>query len=121
MPTMKLSQKQIIFAHNVTLFLMWIYHQGWEVTFGEVARPKITQLIYIWAKRSKTIISKHLNRLAIDLNLFIDGVYVEDPELYRPLGEYWESLGGRWGGRFGVKPKNYDKEVGWDARHFEFK
>jgi len=119
---MKLSQKQILFAHNVVDLLIWVHqHEGWEVTLDEVSRPKILQLIYVWAKKSKTLISKHLNRLAIDLNLFIDGVYVDDPEKYRPLGEYWESLGGRWGGRFGVKPKDYDKKVGWDSRHFEFK
>jgi hypothetical protein len=44
--------------------------------------------------------SLHCERLAIDLMLFINGVYQTQTEAYRPLGEKWESLGGTWGGRF---------------------
>jgi len=44
--------------------------------------------------------SLHYERLAIDLNLFVLGEYKSDTESYRPLGEYWESIGGAWGGRF---------------------
>ncbi len=39
-------------------------------------------------------------RLAIDLNLFRDGRYLETTEDHAPLGLFWESLGGTWGGRF---------------------
>jgi len=39
-------------------------------------------------------------RLAIDLNLFKDGEYLTDTEDHRFLGEFWESLGGTWGGRW---------------------
>jgi len=44
--------------------------------------------------------SLHSKRLAIDLMLFKDGVYLTNSEDYRPLGEFWESIGGTWGGRF---------------------
>ena len=118
---MKLSQKQQLFAKNVGLLLDWVYtHKGWGVTLGEVYRPKVLQYLYLWAKRSQTLKSKHLDRLAIDLNLFIGGKYITNPEKYRPLGEFWESLGSRWGGRFGVKKKDYDTKIGWDSGHFEF-
>lgn len=45
--------------------------------------------------------SLHKKKLAADLNLFRDGQYLTKSEDYRPLGEYWEYLGGSWGGRFG--------------------
>lgn len=44
--------------------------------------------------------SAHKQRLAIDLNLFKDGKFLSTSEDHKPLGEYWESLGGSWGGRF---------------------
>ena len=47
--------------------------------------------------------SLHPDRLAVDLNLFKDGVWLTKTEDHRVLGEFWESLGAdhRWGGRFG--------------------
>lgn len=117
---MELSEKQQDFAENVGFLLSWTHaHTGWAVTLGEVYRPEIMQRLYLWAKKSQTLRSKHLDRLAIDLNLFIDGEYITDPEKYRPLGEHWEFLGGRWGGRFGVKEEDYDTKIGWDSGHFE--
>ena len=45
--------------------------------------------------------SLHRVRLACDINLFIDGTYMKDTESHRPLGEYWELMGGSWGGHWG--------------------
>lgn len=45
--------------------------------------------------------SLHKLKLAADLNLFKDGKYLRATKDYLPLGEYWEYLGGYWGGRFG--------------------
>lgn len=53
--------------------------------------------------------SLHCQRLAVDFNLFINGEYQTRTEAYRELGEYWESLGGAWGGRFKNRP---------DGNHF---
>lgn len=44
--------------------------------------------------------SRHKSRLAIDLNLFKDGEYLTSTAAHQELGEWWESLGGIWGGRF---------------------
>jgi len=38
--------------------------------------------------------------MAVDLNLFKDCVYLAETEHHRELGEWWESIGGIWGGRF---------------------
>lgn len=96
------------------------YKSGYGVTFGEAYRTEEQQRIYVDSGRSRTMASRHRDRLAIDLNLFKDGQYLEDGERYRFLGEKWESLGGRWGGRFGVEPKDFKNRVGWDANHFEY-
>lgn len=45
--------------------------------------------------------SCHYYKLAADLNLFKDGRYLTKTEDHKPFGEYWESLGGAWGGHFG--------------------
>ena len=117
----KLSEKQREFTLMVARFIDFVYSKlGYELTEGEAWRPQMMQDYYLKTGKSEVKHSTHQDRLAEDFNLFINGVYVTDKEKYRPLGEYWESIGGRWGGRFGVKKENYDKEVGWDAGHFEY-
>lgn len=73
---------------------------GFEVTLGEAWRsPQEAARLAAAGKGSEK--SLHSERLAIDLNLFRDGVYLKSIKSHEPLGEYWESLGGSWGGRFG--------------------
>lgn len=65
---------------------------GFEVTLGDAYRdPRCP-----YGSAS----SRHKSRLALDLNLFLDGVYLTSTEDHRPLGEWWEAQGGIWGGRF---------------------
>jgi len=122
---MRLSEKQAIFTCMVAEFLTAIcacrVRKGITVTLGEVHRTAYQQRRYVETGKSKTHLSKHLLKLAIDLNLFINGKYITDPEKYRFLGELWEEIGGAWGGRFGVREKDYSVKVGWDAGHFEYK
>ena len=65
------------------------YDLGYEITMGDV-----------WAHDGHKENSKHYQRLAADLNLFRDGVYLTNSEDHRPLGEYWQELGGTWGGNW---------------------
>lgn len=99
---MKLSEKQQLFAGNVAKLISFVFSlQGYAVTLGEAYRPRETAAIY--AKRGIGIKdSLHTQRLAIDLNLFIDGVYRADTEAYRSLGVFWKNLDpkNRWGGDF---------------------
>jgi len=122
---MKLSEKQAIFTCMVAEFLTAICAcrevTGVTVSLGEVYRTEYQQRRYVKTGKSKTYLSKHLKHLAIDLNLFIHGKYITDPEKYRVLGELWEEIGGKWGGRFGVRVKDYSVKVGWDSGHFEYK
>jgi hypothetical protein len=99
---MSLRQKQSQFARMVGLLIEYAYQQGYELTFGDAYRdPRVFGKVGVkkpgaYGRRK----SLHKQRLAIDLNLFIDGEYMTTTEAHRPLGEYWESIGGSWGGHF---------------------
>ncbi|MCK4739738.1 MAG: M15 family metallopeptidase [Deltaproteobacteria bacterium] len=117
---MRLSEKQRDFTCMMARLIIWAYGRGLELTMGHAWRDTETQRRLVAMKLSKTIKSKHLDRLAVDLNLFIEGRYATNSEDYRVLGEFWESMGGRWGGRFGVDKTDYATKIGWDAGHFEY-
>lgn len=97
---MTLREKQSKFARMVADLIIKAYDMGYEVTLGDAYRdPRVHGNIgvKIGYGHSK---SCHKIRLAIDLNLFKDGKFLEGSEAHKPLGEWWESQGGTWGGRF---------------------
>ncbi|MHC1625560.1 MAG: M15 family metallopeptidase [Methermicoccaceae archaeon] len=93
---MSLRKEQSRFVRAVADLIQWAYAQGYELTFGDA-----------WARGGHKEGSFHYKRLAIDLNLFKDGRYLTKTEDHEPLGKYWESLGGTWGGRFKNKDGNH--------------
>lgn len=96
---MTLRQKQSQFVKMVAQLIDFAFRSGYELTFGEAYRPPETAALY--ASQGKGIAkSKHTSRLAVDFNLFKGGKYLSKTSDHLPLGEYWESIGGRWGGRF---------------------
>lgn len=105
---MTLNQKQQRFTVMVGKLIAWAESRGYGLTFGEAYRSP-EQAKANAQKGSGIANSLHCSRLAVDFNLFINGVYQERTEAYLPLGEYWESLGGAWGGRFKTRP---------DGNHF---
>jgi hypothetical protein len=117
---MELGERQRAFTLMVAQLIIFAYARGYELTFGEAYRTDAQQELHLKSGKSRVKRSKHQDRLAVDFNLFVNGVFAKDAGAYRMLGEKWESLGGRWGGRFGVKPESYATEVGWDANHFEY-
>ena len=118
---MKLSVKQQKFTLMVARLIEFAYGMGYGLTLGHVWRDNETQRRLVDQGMSKTMQSRHCDRLAVDLNLFINGDLVQSREAMRPLGEAWERLGGTWGGRFGVELADYNIKVGWDPCHFEYK
>jgi hypothetical protein len=101
---MTLRQKQSIFALRVARLILKANEMGYEVTFAEAYRSPEEAARQAKAKKGIAQ-SLHTQRLAIDLNLFKDGVYLSSSESHRPLGEWWErqSTEGAdccWGGRF---------------------
>lgn len=97
-----LGQKQRLFVQLVGRLIAWAYANGYELTFGEALRTQ-AQATANAASGKGISNSLHLIKLAIDLNLFREGLYLKDTPLYEPLGLYWESLHPlcAWGGRFG--------------------
>lgn len=89
---MSLREQQSQFARNVPDLIRKAFDLGFEVTLGDAYRdPRCP-----YGSKS----SRHKSRLAIDLNLFQDGKYLASTEDHKELGEWWESQGGIWGGRF---------------------
>ncbi len=108
---MALADKQRLFVSLIGQLITWAYDNDYELTFGEAYRTP--EQAALNAKKGTGIAnSLHTKRLAIDLNLFIDGTYQTDSEAYRPLGAYWKSLHPdcAWGGDFN-RP---------DGNHFSF-
>lgn len=103
---MTLSEKQSLFTVMIAQLILWANDHGYRLTFGEAYRtPEQAKLN---AKSGKGISnSLHTQRLAVDFNLFINGQYKTDTPSYKPLGEYWESIGGTWGGRFSRPDGNH--------------
>lgn len=126
---MTLREKQSLFVRLLSNLFEYAHHvMHAELTLGEAWRTdeqaEIHALGPLGRERVATLIrpefpalalalrnngnasgirlSLHGERLAIDLNLFIDGVLQTDPAAYRPLGEFWEGLDPScaWGGRF---------------------
>lgn len=75
---------------------------GYEVSLGDAYRdPRVHGALGVRKSYSHPN-SAHKVRLAIDLNLFRNGEFLEQSEDHRPLGEWWEQQHplARWGGRF---------------------
>lgn len=73
---------------------------GYELTIGDAYRDPRSHGAMGEVKAYGEARSNHKMRLAIDFNLFKDGVWLSKTEDFTPLGLYWESIGGSWGGRF---------------------
>lgn len=100
---MTLREKQSRFVECIGKLIVWAYVNGYELTFGDTYPGKF--------KHNPK--GKHPLGLAIDLNLFRDGRYLEKTEDHAPLGHYWESLDPRasWGGRW-----EDGNHYSWDER-----
>ena len=110
---MKLGVKQRLFHRMFFHSFMpraweWAKANGIEIVVSETWRDPVTAA----ANQRKGVgiaNSLHCEKLAVDLQLFRDGDYIEDTKEYAPLGLLWESfsttVGGEvieccWGGRF---------------------
>jgi hypothetical protein len=114
-----LGENQEIFAGHVAMLLVKAKQLGFGVRLGEVLRPLEMQEIYVRTGRSKTMNSQHIKKLAIDLNLIVNGKLATREQI-KPLGEWWEALdpANRWGGSWrGLVESKKSRFI--DAPHFE--
>jgi len=127
---MTLREQQSVFALNFAKLVIFANENGYEITHGEGWRTHDQQVLYFegytiikvgstlklakCTTRSKTMFSKHLKKLAHDINLFYKGRLLgsakKDREHWKILADYWRAL----------HPENesgYD--WGWDLGHFQ--
>ncbi len=125
---MTLGEKQRLFARLSSEFMVWAIGRGYEFTYGEARRSDeqaelnamgadgraelVQYLVPHYPVLAKCIannvgsgirLTLHEIGLALDLNLFRDGVYLTKTEDWREIGEHWEGMNPlcRWGGRWG--------------------
>ena len=89
---MSLRNQQSIFTENIGKLIDFAFSIGIELTFGEAMRTEYQQKEYLRTKKTKTMHSNHLRRLAVDFNFFIGGELTYKKEDLQMLGDYWESL-----------------------------
>lgn len=113
-----LHQKQTHFAHLLPLLIQQAEALGYEVTVGEAWRSEAmakTLPTKWYADHGKGIAaSLHIQRLAIDLNLFKNGKFLTKTDDYKMLGDWWVKQTTNdyictWGGNFTKLP---------DGNHF---
>ena len=98
--TETLGQKQRRFTRMIARLIEYAYDSGYELTFGDAYRdPRLhgesgVKLGYGHPR------SCHKIRLAVDFNLFKNGIFLSNTADHKFLGVFWENIGGSWGGRF---------------------
>lgn len=95
---MSTSRLQGEFTYAVSQLIQFAYNNGYYLTFGDA---------YATSGHAKN--SFHYERLAIDLNLFNAKTreFLQETSDHEPLGIFWESIGGTWGGRFSNPDGNH--------------
>lgn len=97
---LQLGAKQRMFTRMVADLINFAYELGYELTVGDAYRdPRAFGAVGTKESYSSAS-SLHKERLAIDFNLFKNGKFLTSSEAHRELGEFWEAIGGTWGGRF---------------------
>lgn len=114
------SDKQWLFLRKLALLIQFAEMQGWKLTGGELYRPEGLYKKVTTGEGGYTpyglVGGLHGQRLAVDLNLFIKDSagkwrYQRTTKAHEPLGLFWESLGGSWGGRFAKPDGNHYSEA----------
>ncbi len=99
---MRLGAKQELFMRLLPRLIDKAHELGFEIRGGDLFRDsrvhgKLGEKVGYGHKNSG-----HKNKLAIDLNLTLNGILIVTTEGHRELGEWWEKQHElcRWGGRF---------------------
>lgn len=109
---MSLSDTQWEFLQCLSKLIRYAQKNGYKLTGGDLYRDPRLHGQFGAEGGYGSANSVHKLRLAVDLNLFVDGEFRADTEAHRPLGNYWKQLHplARWGGDFS-KP---------DGNHYSF-
>ena len=107
---MTLFETQAEFTALIPRLIDKAVELGFQVTLGDAYRdPRVHGKLGVKMGYGHSR-SNHKNRLALDFNLFRDGVFLQSTEDHRELGEWWETQHplACWGGKFG------------DGNHYSF-
>ena len=99
---LSLAERQRLLVRLLPRLIDFAYANGYELSLGDAYRDPRTHGAMGIAKGYGHPKSNHKIRLALDLNLFKDGKFLQGTSDHQPLGEFWEGLHPlcRWGGRF---------------------
>ena len=91
-----LSQKQRAFTRMLADLIQFAYEQGYELTVGDAFRDPRLHGEHGTKKGYGSSKSVHKLRLAMDLNLWVNGKYIQtsDHPAWDELHNHWESIGG---------------------------
>ena len=105
---MTLGEKQEIFSQNLGHLLLYAYANGYRIRMGEVLRSK-EQALLNQQKGTGIANSLHIQKLAADLNVFRNGVWLTNSHDLSELGDFWKKLNplNRWGGDFSKPDGNH--------------
>jgi hypothetical protein len=95
-----LVDAQWAFLKDVATLIQFIESEGDMATGGELQRTLYQQQENIRKGVSKTLNSLHLSKLAIDLAIFHDGLWLQDRDSLKKYGDFWQGLhpDNEWGG-----------------------
>ena len=96
---MKLGEKQELFMRLLPRLIDKAHELGFEIRGGDLFRdPRVHGQMGVKQGYGAPN-SCHKLKLAIDLNLFKDGAFIQTTEGHRELGEWWEKQHElcRWG------------------------
>lgn len=94
---MTLGQKQEMFARAVPLLILYAQYHGYELRLGDLFRDPRSHGGFGEKSPYGNSRSCHKLKLAIDINLVQDGIYLEGkPALvaHNFLHDFWDMLGG---------------------------
>lgn len=99
-----LGQRQELFMECLFKLGAWLIAEGYKVRGGELQRdPRVAQMNDVNGTGISN--SLHIDKLAIDLNVFKNGKWLSDTADHAPIGAKWKSLHPlcAWGGDFSGK------------------
>jgi len=99
---MKLGEKQELFMRLLPRLIDQAHALGFEIRGGDLFRDPRAFGSVGEKKGYGHPSSAHKNKLAIDLNLFLNGEFMSKTEDHEELGEWWEDQHELciWGGTF---------------------
>ena len=99
---MKLGEKQELFMRLLPRLIDKAHALGFEIRGGDLERNRAVFGIMGEQRGYGHKNSAHKLKLAIDLNLFLDGKWQTQTSQHQELGEWWEQQHElcRWGGQF---------------------